>query len=184
MTGREWLALALGAIGGYIVFNLAPAQTPEDGWFIFITGMLASCAMMLPGISGSFILLILNKYVYIFTAIGYFKLPILLPFAAGVVAGLVFFSRVLSWTLERYYRVTVAFIIGLLFASLTVIWPFQQRVYETVGSAPRLVETHPAFPPGLSLPVALSFGFILAGVIIVLLINYLHKRQLDYASSR
>ena len=116
-----------------MVFNMVPVQTPDASWFIFIAGALSICAMMLPGISGSFILLILNKYAYIFSAIGYLKLSVLLPFAGGALAGLVFFSRLLSYILERYYRVTVVFITGLLLASLTVIWPFQERVYETVG---------------------------------------------------
>ena len=175
MTGMDYITLTLGAAGGYIVFNLVPVQTPEAGWFIFIAGALATCAMMLPGISGSFVLLILNKYAYVFNAIGYFNLSVLLPFAGGVLAALVFFSRLLSWILDRWYRATVVFITGLLLASLTVIWPFQERIYETVGGDPLLVETHPVVPSGLSLPVLLSFTFIIAGIIIVLLINHFHK---------
>ena len=175
ITGRDCVTLTLGAVGGYVVFNLVPVQTPDAGWFIFIAGALAICAMMLPGISGSFVLLILNKYAYVFTAIGYFNVPVLLPFAGGVLAGLVFFSRLLSWILERWYRATVVFITGLLLASLTVIWPFQERIYETVGGDPVLVETRPVVPPGLSPPVLLSFAFIVAGIVIVLFINHLHK---------
>jgi putative membrane protein len=179
MTGRDYITLALGAAGGYMVFNLVPVQTPDAGWFIFVAGALAICAMMLPGISGSFVLLILNKYAYVFNAIGYLNLSVLLPFAGGVLAGLVFFSRLLSWILERWYRATVVFITGLLLASLTVIWPFQERIYETVGGDPLLVETHPVFPSGLSVPVLLSFTFIIAGVSIVLMINHFHKPQPD-----
>lgn len=175
MTGRDYITLALGAAGGYIIFNLVPVQTPDAGWFIFVAGALATCAMMLPGISGSFVLLILNKYAHVFNAIGYFNLSVLLPFAGGVLAGLVFFSRLLSWILERWYRATVVFITGLLLASLTVIWPFQERIYETAGGDQLLVETHPVFPSGPSLPVLLSFAFIIAGIIIVLFINNLHK---------
>ena len=176
LAGRDWVTLALGAAGGYIVFNLVPVQTPDAGWFVFIAGALATCAMMLPGISGSFVLLILNKYAYVFTAIGYFNLPVLLPFAGGILAGLVVFSRLLSWILRRWYRAAVVFITGLLLASLTVIWPFQERIYETAGAGPLLVETQPVFPPGLSPPVLASFAFIIAGVVIVLFINHLQLR--------
>lgn len=179
MTGRGYVMLTLGVIGGYVVFNLVPVQTPDAGWFIFIAGALAICAMMLPGISGSFVLLILNKYAYVFTAIGYFNLSVLLPFAGGVLAGLVFFSRLLSWILDRWYRATVVFITGLLLASLTLIWPFQERIYETVGGDPLLVETHPVLPPDLSPQVLLSFAFILVGVIVVLLINRLHNTRVE-----
>ena len=171
----ELIPVIAGAVSGYIVFNMVPVQTPEAGWFIFLAGALATCAMMLPGISGSFVLLLLNKYAYVFTAIGYFNLSVLLPFAGGILAGLVFFSRLLSWILDRWYRTTVVSITGLLLASLTVIWPFQERIYETVGGDQFLVETHPVFPPGLSLPVLLAFAFIIAGIVIVLFIDHLRK---------
>ena len=172
---REWALLASGTLIGVITFNLVPMQTPDAAWFMFIAGALAICAMMLPGVSGSFVLLILNKYAYVFTAIGYFDIPALLPFAAGAVAGLIVFSRLLSWILERCYRATVVFITGLLLASLTVIWPFRQRVYDTDGGAQLLLGTSPALPSALSLPVLLSFVFIIAGISIVLFINRLSK---------
>ena len=174
-AGRDWATLVLGTASGYIVFNLVPIQTPDAGWFIFIAGALATCAMMLPGISGSFVLLILNKYTYVFTAIGYLNLSVLLPLVGGVLAGLVLFSRLLSWILDHCYRATVVFITGLLLASLTVIWPFQERIYETVDGTALLVETNPVFPSGLGPAVLVPFAFILAGIVIVLFISHLHK---------
>ena len=177
LARREVAAAIAGAVCGYLVFNMVPVQTPDAGWFIFIAGALSICAMLLPGISGSFILLILNKYTYIFSAIGYLKLSVLLPFAGGALAGLVFFSRLLSYILERYYRVTVVFITGLLLASLTVIWPFQERVYETVGEIPLLVDTHPVFPRELSQPVLISFSLCITGIIVVLVLSRLHKPE-------
>ena len=177
IAGAEIFTLVAGAVIGYIVFNMVPIQTPDAGWFIFIAGMLAICAMMLPGISGSFVLLLLNKYTYVFTAIGYFKLAVLLPFAGGALAGLVFFSRLLSYILERWYRLTVVFITGLLLASLTVIWPFQQRVYESAGDDSLLVDTHPVFPTELSRPALTSFILIICGIIVVLGIRRLHKAE-------
>ena len=177
LARREVAALVAGAVCGYLVFNIVPVQTPDAAWFIFIAGMLSTCAMMLPGISGSFVLLILNKYAYIFAAIGYLKLAVLLPFAAGALAGLIFFSRLLTYILERYYRVTVVFITGLLLASLTVIWPFQERIYETVGGSPVLVATHPVIPAHVSRPVLISLTLCITGIIIVLVINHLHKPQ-------
>ena len=177
IAGAEIIAVIAGTVSGYVVFNMVPVQTPEAGWFIFVAGALAICAMMLPGISGSFVLLILNKYTYIFTAIGYFKLAVLLPFAGGALAGLVFFSRLLSYILERWYRLTVVFITGLLLASLTVIWPFQQRVHEAVGDNSLLIEARPVFPADISGPVLLSFAFIFCGIIAVLAIWRLHKAE-------
>ena len=164
--GRDYLTLVLGALGGYLVFNLVPVQTPDAGWFIFVAGALAICAMLLPGISGSFVLLILNKYTYVFSAIGYFKLSILLPFAAGALAGLVFFSRLLAWVLARYYRATVVFISGLLLASLTVIWPFQERIHATAGADPARVDAGPVITTVLG-----SSALIIAGFVLILVIS-------------
>ena len=183
MTGRDYLTLALGAAGGYVIFNLVPVQTPEAGWFIFIAGALAVCAMMLPGVSGSFVLLILNKYAYIFTAIGYFNVSVLLPFAGGILAGLVFFSRLLSWMLDRYYRVTVLFIIGLLVASLSVIWPFRTRLHEAVSGAPAPVDANPFFMPGLSWPTLSSLMLMATGFIVVQVINRYAKTRREQVST-
>lgn len=167
----EVVPFILGFVTGFLIFNLVPVQTPESAWFIFLYGSLAICAMILPGISGSFILLILNKYVYIFNAIGYFQLTILIPFALGAVTGLVVFSRILSYLISKYYRNTVLFIIGILVASLWVIWPFQERAYIMVRGKARLIDSTPALPTELSSPVILSIGMIMTGFLLVLALN-------------
>lgn len=167
------LPLLAGIVFGLVVFNLVPMETPEAAWFIFLSGMLALCAMLLPGISGSFILLILNKYAYVFNAIGYFKVSVIIPFALGAVTGLAMFSRVLSWLLKEYHQQTIAAIIGLLIASLWVIWPFQLRIYETVRNKPRLVDSIPYFPSELSQTVILAVFMIIVGFGIVILLERL-----------
>ncbi len=161
LGGRDYRLLALGALGGCIIFNLVPVQTPEAGWFIFLAGALASCAMILPGISGSFVLLLLNKYAQVISAFGDFKLSVLLPFAAGVVTGLVLFSRLLSWVLERYYRATVVFISGLLLASLTVLWPFRTRLRASLEADPTLLDTGPMTSTVLGSGALMLAGFVL-----------------------
>jgi putative membrane protein len=160
-----------GTVAGCLMFNLVPLQTPEAAWFIFISGCLAICAMILPGISGSFILLILNKYAFIFDAIGYFRFSVLVPFALGAVTGLVVFSRILSFLLHRYYSNTVLFITGMLLASLWVIWPFQERVYEMVREKPRLIASTPYFPADMSQTVVISALLVITGFLAVLFIN-------------
>ena len=169
-AGREIIVVVAAALAGGLVFNLVPVQTPEAGWFVFCAGALAACAMLLPGISGSFVLLVLNKYAYIFNAVGYVKLTVLAPFAGGVLAGLVFFSRLLSYILERYYRLTVVFITGLLVASLSVLWPFRTRIHET-AAAPAPLDANPFFMPELSRSALISFTLMTAGFILVLFIN-------------
>ncbi len=161
---QEIIMLAAGAGCGLFVFNLVPAQTPDAAWFLFSAGALSICAMMLPGVSGSFVLLVLNKYAYVFDAIGYGRLSVLLPFAAGAAAGLVCFSRLLAYILKHYYRLTVVFISGLLAASLSVIWPFRERGDD---AGPGLAGAPLILPGELSRPVALSLALAGLGFLLV-----------------
>jgi len=131
--------LAIGALVGYWVVNLVPTNTPDDLWFIFLSGCIAISAMILPGISGSFILLILGKYAHIFGQFAELGGPnnaeavkILAVFGVGLVVGLALFSRFLSWLLHRHAIATLCVLIGFLVGSLSVIWPWQVRSYETL----------------------------------------------------
>jgi putative membrane protein len=137
---RSWkliIPLLSGTIFGFWVVTLVPADTPETFWFVMLTGSIAITAMILPGISGSYILLILGKYDYILTQLGligsaYTVEAILniVPFAIGAIFGLALFSRVLSWLLKYFHTITIVVLVGFLAGSLYVIWPFQERQYE------------------------------------------------------
>ena len=168
---NQWLFLIAGTVAGWFTFNLIPVETPNAAWFVFLAGALSICAMLLPGISGSFVLLILNKYSYVFNAIGYFKFSILVPFALGALTGLLAFSRLLSWLLLHFYKQTVTFIIGLLIASLWVIWPFQDRVYETVRGKEKLIHSVPVLPVEFNNLVILAAVLAVAGIAAVLVLH-------------
>jgi len=174
---RDILSLLLGVIAGLYVFNLVPATTPDTPWFIFISGAIAICAMILPGISGSFILLMLKKYAYILNGIGHFDLVIIIPFGLGVVTGLILFSRFLSWLLDRYYKLTLLFIIGLLIASLWVIWPFQERTYKLMRGKEYLIDSTPVFPETVSGDVITALVLGTAGIALVIVINWYVQRD-------
>lgn len=162
-----WLFLFTGIVLALIVVNLVPRDTPYDSWFIFLAGAIAICAMILPGISGSFILLLLGKYAYIFNAIGHFNLSVLLPFAAGAVVGLMLFSRTLVWLLHHHYKNTLSLIIGILVGSLWLIWPFQTRVFITVREKERLISSSPHWPELWTLTHSYAVGMVVIGIILV-----------------
>ena len=129
-----WILIGTG-IGLWVV-QLVPTETPEHPMFVLLSGVIAITAMILPGISGSYLLLIMRKYDYVLSAIAKIGGPdtleglvALAPFMIGAVVGLALFSRVLSWLLGRYHRATLSVLIGFLLGSLLVIWPFQQREY-------------------------------------------------------
>lgn len=170
---QEGAAILLGCVVGVGVVNLVPTATPDAGWFIFLSGALAICAMILPGISGSFILLILQKYTYVFDAIGRLDLSILLPFGLGAVCGLMLFSRFLSWLLRHFYRPTISAIIGLLIGSLWIIWPFQHRLEAMVAGRPRVIGSTPYLPDPLQSDVLVAAGCALAGLVFVLVLQRL-----------
>lgn len=165
------LFLILGILFGGFVVTMVPASTPDDSWFIFLCGAIAISAMILPGISGSFILLMLKKYAYIFNAIGHFDFSIIVPFVFGIITGIVLFSRILSYMLKRFYQQTILFITGLLIASIYIIWPFQIRLYEIIRHKERLVSSTPYIPESFTNQVFYSMFMIFIGLILVMLLD-------------
>ena len=134
ISWQEILMSILGVAIGLWIVTLVPADTPEHPAFVFLSGMIAICAMILPGISGSYLLLIMRKYDYLLSNIGKIGgvetmdgIIGLLPFMLGAVVGLAAFSRFLSWLLGKYHSQTISVLIGFLIGSLFVIWPYQNR---------------------------------------------------------
>jgi putative membrane protein len=135
---ERWNALALFStafgIGlAYYITVASPAQTPESGWFIFLAGSLAICAMILPGISGSFILLLLGKYKYILNALSNLDISTILLFMGGCVVGLLSFARVLSYLFKHYKNTTIALLTGFMVGSLNKVWPWKITTQTTLN---------------------------------------------------
>lgn len=138
ISGWRWsdgLLLAFGVLLGAVICTLSPTQTPEALWFIFLSGALAICAMILPGVSGSFILLILGKYQFIMGCISDLvsgvdfgrNLLILGTFAVGAVIGILSFSRFLHWLLGRWQKETMLILAGFIIGSLVKVWPWNNK---------------------------------------------------------
>ena len=130
---RRWhmgtlIAFVLGIVIAYTITVLSPTQTPSNLPFIFLCGALAICAMILPGISGAFVLLLIGKYEYMIGALIEFNLPVLVVFAAGCLSGLIGFSHVLSWILTHYRYPTLALLAGFMIGSLNKVWPWKEVI--------------------------------------------------------
>ncbi len=128
---QEWLALIMGSILALLIVSARPAQLPAEWWMMALAGMIAICAMILPGISGSFMLLLMGMYKVFIDALQSFNLLFLLSFAGGCVLGLLGFSHLLSWLLARYESVMYALLTGFLVGSLKVLWPWKE-VLESI----------------------------------------------------
>lgn len=176
---RKWSAVGAGALLagaaiGFAVVNLVPRNTPTHPLFIFACGTIAICAMLLPGISGSFILLILRKYAYILGAVGSLQFGVLLPFAAGCAVGLLGFSRLLNWLLSRWHDTVLALLVGLLFGSLWRIWPYQTLEEVTVRDKRRVVAAAPHLPESFEFRIVL---LMVAGIVFVLAVEWYAARR-------
>ena len=130
---KEWslktvLGLILGAVFAFWITILPPLGQTDATWFVFVSGMIAICAMILPGISGSFILLILGSYETVMTAISDKKLFTIAAFAIGCLIGLLSFSRVLKWLFKKHENITIAVLTGFLIGSLNKLWPWKNTL--------------------------------------------------------
>lgn len=174
----------LGTIVGYWVVNLVPTETPENAFFIFFSGAVAICAMVLPGISGSFILLILRKYEFILgqiallgTADTLSAVGILIPFGLGILTGITLFTRFLSWLLHHYTKQTMAVLVGFMIGSLWVIWPWQNRTYVMVRDKERLLHSVPELPVVGSADFTWGVAMMVVGLVLVMVLERLARRR-------
>lgn len=124
------ISLVVGVAAAYVITVLNPVQTLTNPswWFIILSGAVAICAMILPGISGAFILLLMGMYSFVIGAVSTFQWSVLLLFAVGAVAGIISFSHLLSWLLEKFHGLTVALLTGFMLGSLNKIWPWKETL--------------------------------------------------------
>ncbi|MEY8608124.1 DUF368 domain-containing protein [Parabacteroides segnis] len=147
---KQWnwksiLSFIIGAIIAYYITVATPAETPTNLFFIFLCGAIAICAMILPGISGSFILVLLGKYFYIMEAVKTLNIPVMLVFICGAVLGITSFSRVLSYALRRFHDTTIAVLAGFMLGSLNKVWPWKETIEtytDSHGEIKPLVEAN------------------------------------------
>ncbi len=170
------LALLAGGLASFTIVGLVPAEGSHDLLTLFVSGFFAIMAMILPGISGSSILLILGQYEYVLNAVKQFDLPPLIALGLGCVAGIALFSRVLSWLLGRFPQTTIAALIGFVLGSLRAVWPWQQVTTVMVGGAAEPVRVN--FMPDLAAPeFVIALALCAAGFLLVSLVDHLESGQ-------
>lgn len=147
---KQWniftiISLIAGVCAAYTITVMTPAETPNTWWFIILSGAIAICAMILPGISGAFILLLMGKYSYILGAVSSLNIGVILLFIVGAVAGIISFSHLLSWLLKNYHTLTVSLLTGFMVGSLNKVWPWKETIQTYIdshGVEKALVETN------------------------------------------
>ena len=171
---KQWriptiVAIAVGIITAYGLFGVIPVSTPNAPWFIFVSGFIAICAMILPGISGAYILVLLGKYHYILEALNNKDFFTLFIIGAGALVGLISFAQILGWLLKRYHDLTMAILIGLMCGSLRKIWPWKETVTTFIDSHGKEIPSLQSniIPSSFTIEVGFALLFMLIGILLI-----------------
>ena len=173
--GYPKILALVGGIGiAFYITSVTPTTTTDEAWFVILSGGLASCAMILPGISGSFILLLLGKYSFALHAVNERIIFDLLLLGVGAATGLILFANLLSWLLKKYHDITIAVLVGFMIGSLNKIWPWKETLNTIMveGEIKPLVEKNilpSAGNPGDHLWMALLLAAV--GIALILFIE-------------
>jgi putative membrane protein len=122
----------IGTVGAFFITTISPTTIETSPLIVFLSGMIAICAMILPGISGSFILLLLGMYAPMLIAVKELQFTTLCIFAGGCVVGLLSFSHVLTWMFKHYKTMTLALLGGFMLGSLNKVWPWKQTIESVI----------------------------------------------------
>jgi len=182
------ISVIFGAVLAYRVVGLIPVNTPNELWFIFLSGVIGICAMILPGLSGAFILLILGKYEYITGTLkapfsvneisGDHNLLIVLVFCIGCAIGLAGFSRFLNWLLSKWHNLTLAFLTGLMAGSMRKIWPWKgESVIKIIRGKEHVITQENILPQSFDISLMISIALIVVGIVLILVLDKKSRKQ-------
>jgi putative membrane protein len=171
--------ILLGTLGAYLLVGMVRVSTPDAPWFLFLSGAIAICAMILPGISGSFVLVLLGKYQYVLDAVNNRDLITLILVAGGAGVGLMAFSRLLNWLLKNHHDPTIAILIGLMLGALRKIWPWKKTLENTTDAYGNIMPPIQAnvFPSTWNSEVAVALCLMLGGLFVVLFLNFMARER-------
>ncbi len=168
-----------GTLIAFVIVNAVPAEADHSAPMLFISGMIAITAMILPGISGSFMLLILGQYDYVLTAVSERDLPPIIAVGLGAALGIIAFSRVLSYLLAHHYRMTVALLVGFMTGSLWKIYPWRQCLESDLDRHGdfRCLSDAPVMPDASSESFALAAALLIGGFLLVNFLDHLQAKD-------
>lgn len=175
---RNWnpanvLAAVGAAIGAFVLVGLSPAETPHTPPLLFLSGAIAICAMILPGISGAFILVLLGKYAYVLTAVKNLDILTMTLVGLGAVVGLLSFARLLRWMLHKNHDLVVAILTGFMVGSLRKVWPW--KTLEPISET--FVRETNYIPSAWNGEAAAALVVMIAGILLVLAVEHFANRR-------
>jgi putative membrane protein len=159
---------------------LTPASQNDSFFYLVICGVVGICSMILPGLSGSFILILLGNYeLVMIQAVNEMNFSILLPVLIGAVVGLVAFSHILSWIYKKFKNQTIAILTGFILGSLSILWPWKNEIYRInqagdfiLNNGEKIVQSYSLYiPKTLNSEVLMAMGFIIIGILCIAVIE-------------
>jgi putative membrane protein len=175
----NWKVLVSFVIGTAIALLIAfgtPAKENSNFIYLMICGAVATCSMILPGLSGSFVLVLMGNYQLIMIdAVNDLNLNILLPVVTGGVVGLLAFSHLLSWIFKNYRDITIAVLTGFILGSMPIIWPWKNDVVTYFGSEAK-VTGYEYYLPELNLDFSIALVIMLIGAALIVLTEKMAKK--------
>ncbi len=167
-----------------------PATANDNFLYLILCGVVAICSMILPGLSGSFVLILMGNYQLVaIDAINNRDLGIIIPVGIGAVVGLIAFSHVLSWVFKRYKDQTIAMLTGFILGSLSILWPWKEPEYLT-NAAGDFIMKHGEkviarysviLPEQITMEVIIGVGFMILGILSIVLVEYMAQTKPDHA---
>ncbi|MFO7828333.1 MAG: DUF368 domain-containing protein [Bacteroidales bacterium] len=164
----------------FSVTFLNPATENDSFFYLVICGVVAICSMILPGLSGSFILILMGNYeLVMIQAVNNAQIEILFPVIIGAVIGLIAFSHILSWVYKKFKDHTIAILTGFILGSLSILWPWKDEIYRVneaggfiMKNGEKIVQGYsPYFPQALNTETVFAFVFICCGILTITLIE-------------
>lgn len=176
---HDYAAAAATTIGTYFLVGAVPVETPNNPIALFLSGAIAICAMILPGISGSFLLVIMGKYEQVLNAVVQRDIFTIVIFGLGAVVGLATFSRVLSWLFKKHHDIVVAALTGFMIGSLRKVWPWKEVISTRInshGEVVPLLEKN-ILPASFDTSVMICLGLFVLGMVAIFLLDKMEVTQ-------
>ena len=174
-----WVVITflVGTLIAVLLSVLSPATENTRIYYLILCGVVAICSMILPGLSGSFVLILMGNYELIFIkAVNEFDMGILIPVGLGAVVGLLAFSHILSWIFKRYKDQTISLLTGFILGSLSILWPWKNEVYQTSplgeillksSGDPVIIGYEKYLPQQFDIEVIISILLVITGIITI-----------------
>lgn len=174
------VSFLLGTGAALAISFLTPASENDAIWYLFICGIVAACSMILPGLSGSFVLILLGNYqLVMIEAVNKMDIKTLAPVAIGAIIGLLGFSHVLSWVFKKFKDQTIALLTGFILGSLPILWPWKEAIIKVFETKEKVIGYNWNLPNGFSTQTIIAIALMVVGIATIWFMEHLGSSKAE-----